>query len=61
MYWFDFEQQQQLIDVHNELRASEPATNMQELVWDEQLAILARGHAASCNAWHRDGSFTKNK
>ncbi|KAM3727379.1 GLIPR1-like protein [Dirofilaria immitis] len=35
------------------MRAQEPASNMQELVWDQRLADLAYGHAARCDAWHR--------
>ncbi|VDK69152.1 unnamed protein product [Anisakis simplex] len=43
--------------MHNQLRASEPASNMQELVWDDRLAALAHGHVQRCDAWHRSGLY----
>lgn len=47
--------------MHNQLRASEPAADMQELVWDDRLAALAHGHVQRCDAWHRSGEkFTLN-
>uniref|UniRef100_A0A914XN10 SCP domain-containing protein n=1 Tax=Plectus sambesii TaxID=2011161 RepID=A0A914XN10_9BILA len=55
-YWFTPSQQQQIIDSHNELRRLEPAADMQELVWDDALAALAKDHASKCDAWHRDAS-----
>ncbi|KAL3990523.1 Cysteine-rich secretory family protein [Acanthocheilonema viteae] len=53
IYHFNEEQRRQIITIHNELRAREPASNMQELVWDQRLADLAYGHAKKCDAWHR--------
>ncbi|VDO44887.1 unnamed protein product, partial [Brugia timori] len=49
IYHFNEEQRRQIIAVHNQLRAREPASNMQELVWDQQLADLAYGHAKRCD------------
>ncbi|EJW88971.1 hypothetical protein WUBG_00121 [Wuchereria bancrofti] len=53
IYHFNEEQRRQIIAIHNQLRAREPASNMQELVWDQRLADLAYGHAKRCDAWHR--------
>ncbi|EFO25165.2 hypothetical protein LOAG_03326 [Loa loa] len=53
IYHFNDEQRRQIITIHNQLRAQEPASNMQELVWDQRLADLAYGHAKRCDAWHR--------
>lgn len=57
LYRFNEEQKRQIITIHNQLRAQEPASNMQELVWDERLADLAFGHVQRCDAWHRSGLF----
>uniref|UniRef100_A0A915AK97 ShKT domain-containing protein n=1 Tax=Parascaris univalens TaxID=6257 RepID=A0A915AK97_PARUN len=52
-YWFNDDQKRRIIQIHNQLRASEPASNMQEMVWDDRLASLALGHVQRCDAWHR--------
>ncbi|VDM28704.1 unnamed protein product [Toxocara canis] len=54
-YWFNDEQKRRIVQIHNHLRASEPASNMQEIVWDDRLAALAHGHVQRCDAWHRSG------
>ncbi|KRX80597.1 Glioma pathogenesis-related protein 1, partial [Trichinella sp. T6] len=42
-----------ILKEHNRLRAMEPAANMQELVWDENLAFIALDWASRCTAGHR--------
>ncbi|OZC08512.1 SCP-like protein [Onchocerca flexuosa] len=59
LYQFNEVQKRQIITIHNHLRAREPASNMQELVWDQRLADLAYGHAMRCDAWHRSGQSAK--
>ncbi|KAL1235748.1 GLIPR1-like protein [Trichinella pseudospiralis] len=44
---------QMILKEHNRLRAMEPAANMQELVWDENLAFIALDWASRCTAVHR--------
>ncbi|OUC44032.1 SCP-like protein [Trichinella nativa] len=44
---------QMILKEHNRLRAMEPAANMQELVWDENLAFIALDWASRCTAGHR--------
>ncbi|VDM99362.1 unnamed protein product [Thelazia callipaeda] len=53
LYRFNEDQKRQIVTIHNKLRAQEPASNMQELVWDDRLADLAYGHVQRCDAWHR--------
>ncbi|KAK0405494.1 hypothetical protein QR680_018024 [Steinernema hermaphroditum] len=51
-YFFDESQKKQLLESHNTLRSLEPASNMQELVWDDRLAKTALAHARNCDVWH---------
>lgn len=57
-YWFNDDQKRRIVQIHNQLRASEPASNMQEMVWDDRLAALALGHVQRSDAWHRSGMST---
>lgn len=41
-----------IVDLHNELRAKEQAANMQEMIWDPQLAAFAQAGSDACGG-HR--------
>lgn len=61
VYDFDQNQVSQMVSEHNRLRALEPATNMQEIVWDWNLASLSRDWAGRCMATHRSGGDRSNR
>jgi hypothetical protein len=41
-----------IINMHNKLRASERAANMQEMIWDSQVAAFAQAGSDTCGG-HR--------
>uniref|UniRef100_A0A1I7ZXE5 ShKT domain-containing protein n=1 Tax=Steinernema glaseri TaxID=37863 RepID=A0A1I7ZXE5_9BILA len=60
-YVFDQSQRDQLLESHNTLRSLEPASNMQELAWDEGLAKSAMEHARRCDAWHSKSNTRRHR
>ncbi|CDW52809.1 ShK and CAP domain containing protein [Trichuris trichiura] len=53
LYDFTPAQIQAVLREHNYLRSIEPAAYMQELIWDEHLASIAKDWASRCSAEHR--------
>uniref|UniRef100_A0A5S6R1J5 SCP domain-containing protein n=1 Tax=Trichuris muris TaxID=70415 RepID=A0A5S6R1J5_TRIMR len=53
LYDFTPEQMQAVLREHNYLRSIEPAAYMQELIWDQHLASIAKDWASRCSAEHR--------
>jgi len=49
---FSSTEQQAIVDKHNELRRMEGASNMDKVVWSDQLAACAEGWANGCNWGH---------
>lgn len=50
-----------IINEHNKLRAVEPAMDMQEMIWDSNLAYMAKSWASQCIADHSSRSLRRGK
>jgi len=57
---FTEDQKQEILDKHNELRRGEPATNMQTMVWDNELEKFAQKMADTCDFDHSKTDERKN-
>ncbi|XP_048250737.1 cysteine-rich venom protein-like [Haliotis rufescens] len=50
------EEQQDMVDQHNNFRAQEEAEGMMKVVWDENIAVVAQKWAQQCYAGHENAS-----